>query len=264
MKSIILERKTITSKYVAGQFWEPFDAGKSLICDSLELPWKQNQKNISCIPGNRTYRCKYNPDKKRFEVFNVPDRTDVQIHIGNQLSEIKGCILLGNITDWKAPFISDSTTAMDYLKSIVGFDEFKLTIIDPTNITTLHPPLTEPVGDRRTWKEIGNPIVISPAQPQPAETKINVKMNWLQKLWATDGLKRIAGIAGLIAGIVMKLTGTPGADEVLTLSGGVTTIGFAHAAIKSEPAHGGKAGIVWTIIESFLDWLKMLINKLKR
>jgi len=264
MKNIILERKTITSKYVAGQFWEPFDAGKSLICDSLELPWLQNQKNISCIPGNRSYRCKYNPDKNRFQLLNVQGRTDVQIHIGNWLKEIKGCILLGNITDWQTPFISDSAVCFNRLKEIVGNAEFKLIILDPTNITTFHQPLTEPVGDRRTWKEIGKPIIIAPAQPQPEETKVNVKVNWLQKLWVTDGLKRIAGIAGLVAGIVMKLTGTPGADEVLTLSGGVATIGFTHAAIKSEPAHGGKAGIIWTILESFLDWLKVLINKLKR
>ncbi|MDD5343445.1 MAG: DUF5675 family protein [Smithella sp.] len=261
MKNIILERKTITSKYVAGEFQEE---NRTPLCDSLELPWLQNKQNISCIPGNRTYICKYNLEKNRFEILNVPDRTDVQIHIGNQLSEIKGCILVGTITDWKLPYISESKAGFYSLYHNIGKDEFNLTILDPTNITTFHPPLTEPVGDRRTWKEIGNPIVISPAQPQPAETKINVKMNWLQKLWVTDGLKRIAGIAGLIAGIVMKLTGTPGADELLTLSGGVTTIGFAHAAIKSEPAHGGKAGIVWTIIESFLDWLKMLINKLKR
>lgn len=74
-----------------------------LLALTLELPWKDNQRNISCIPlGN--YRCVMVKNrttnggmgiKTTFEVIAVPDRDGILFHIGNTVKDTEGCILLG-------------------------------------------------------------------------------------------------------------------------------------------------------------------------
>ena len=65
---------------------------------TLELPWKDNQRSISCIPkGNyqvkTTYSNKYKKDM--WQIMDVPNRSGVRIHGGNYYFQIEGCILLG-------------------------------------------------------------------------------------------------------------------------------------------------------------------------
>jgi len=90
--------------------------GEERICETLELPWKNNQHNISCIPEGK-YLCKiaYSPVHKRdvYWIQNVPNRDSVEIHIGNFTKDTKGCILLG------------ITRAHDYiLRSKEAFNKF--------------------------------------------------------------------------------------------------------------------------------------------
>ncbi|MBK7290114.1 MAG: hypothetical protein IPI78_07705 [Chitinophagaceae bacterium] len=69
-------------------------AGKR-ICFTIELPWKNNQRQISCIPeGKYSLRKRYT---QRFGwhllVENVSGRSGILIHAANDaLKEIKGCI----------------------------------------------------------------------------------------------------------------------------------------------------------------------------
>lgn len=67
------------------------------ICDSLELPWKDNQTEISCIPeGIYTIKSEVHPQKgKVIRIYDVPKRSGILIHVGNDVSEILGCILPG-------------------------------------------------------------------------------------------------------------------------------------------------------------------------
>lgn len=65
---------------------------------TLELPWKDNLRNISCIPpgmykAKRMYSEKFK--KIVFVLENVPDRDLIEIHIGNKIEDTEGCILLG-------------------------------------------------------------------------------------------------------------------------------------------------------------------------
>ena len=68
--------------------------GKKL-CSTIELPWKENQRMISCIPeGRYEIRRRYTP---RFGyhimICNVPGRSNILIHAFNDaLAESKGCI----------------------------------------------------------------------------------------------------------------------------------------------------------------------------
>ena len=66
--------------------------------NTLELSWKNNQRNISCIPKG-TYDVEYTFSPKfmkyTYEVKNVPGRSGIRIHVGNFFNQIQGCILLG-------------------------------------------------------------------------------------------------------------------------------------------------------------------------
>ncbi|MFN5415433.1 MAG: DUF5675 family protein [Flavobacteriia bacterium] len=65
------------------------------ICHSIELPWKTNQKRISCVPEGRyelvkRYSAKF---KWHLMLMNVPERAYILIHpANNALKELKGCI----------------------------------------------------------------------------------------------------------------------------------------------------------------------------
>jgi hypothetical protein len=86
-----------------------FDAEGTVIFtfDTLELPWKNNEPQISCIPEGkykvvRRFSQKY---KDHMHVTDVEGRSFILIHWGNYagsanpktgIPDIKGCILIGN------------------------------------------------------------------------------------------------------------------------------------------------------------------------
>jgi hypothetical protein len=91
-------------------------ANGEVLCYTLELPWADNSNNISCIPFG-TYNGFLRYDKKdgwRIQLDNVPNRTGVQIHMGNYTSQIKGCVLVGTNADVDSCSVQNSSTA--YLK----------------------------------------------------------------------------------------------------------------------------------------------------
>jgi len=75
--------------------------GKEVVfqCKTLELPWKENKKKISCIPEGSYLVKKRESHSKRpydhFHIQNVPNRDWILIHIGNLYTHIQGCILVG-------------------------------------------------------------------------------------------------------------------------------------------------------------------------
>ena len=64
---------------------------------TLELPWKNNRQDVSCIIcGRYQLKCIVSPTKGEvFEVMHVPGRTHVLIHKLNTVHETAGCIGLG-------------------------------------------------------------------------------------------------------------------------------------------------------------------------
>lgn len=67
------------------------------VCMTLEHPWRDNTRLVSCIPeGNYRWR-KFSSDRHGmcFQIRNVPGRDSIQIHVGNSLSDTQGCILVG-------------------------------------------------------------------------------------------------------------------------------------------------------------------------
>jgi Family of unknown function (DUF5675) len=66
-----------------------------MVCSTIELPQKNNQPRISCIPeGQYALIKRYNPKFKwHFQLLNVPGRNYILIHPANDaVSQLKGCI----------------------------------------------------------------------------------------------------------------------------------------------------------------------------
>jgi hypothetical protein len=66
-------------------------------CKTLELPYLENHKDISCIPPGE-YKCEQITLKKFglcFLVKNVPNRSGILFHSGNYTKDTEGCILPG-------------------------------------------------------------------------------------------------------------------------------------------------------------------------
>jgi Family of unknown function (DUF5675) len=68
---------------------------KLVVCNTIELPWLQNQRSVSCIPEGR-YELKKRVTAKRGQhllVVNVKGRDGILIHPANDAKkELRGCI----------------------------------------------------------------------------------------------------------------------------------------------------------------------------
>ncbi|GAA5042536.1 hypothetical protein GCM10011506_45140 [Marivirga lumbricoides] len=69
--------------------------GEQQICSTIELPWRENQRMVSCIPEGRYELVKRYTDKRGWHLLvkNVPNRSGILFHPANDaLKELKGCI----------------------------------------------------------------------------------------------------------------------------------------------------------------------------
>lgn len=102
-------------------------------CFTLELPWLDNAKNISCIPKG-LYPCKKHFSQKFgmcLDIQNVTGRSLIRMHKGNYTSQIEGCILPGDsLRDINGDGIPDVTSSSNTLNSLLDIlpDEFLLEI----------------------------------------------------------------------------------------------------------------------------------------
>lgn len=66
-------------------------------CVTLEDAWKENKKQISCIPEGAYFIELVKSPKfdSVYQVLDVPDRSHILIHAGNTQDDTSGCILLG-------------------------------------------------------------------------------------------------------------------------------------------------------------------------
>ncbi|MEQ6118764.1 DUF5675 family protein [Reichenbachiella sp. MALMAid0571] len=69
--------------------------GEQLVCNTIELPWLNNRRNVSCIPNGRYQISKRFTTERgwHLHVEEVPNRSWILIHpANNALKELKGCI----------------------------------------------------------------------------------------------------------------------------------------------------------------------------
>ena len=89
------------------------------VFSTLELPWRNNERNRSCIPAGE-YDCDYMrrsaSGKYRgcFYVKGVAGRSQILIHNGNLPAHTKGCIIIGRRTGTLAglPAVLNSVSAL--------------------------------------------------------------------------------------------------------------------------------------------------------
>ncbi len=128
--NLLIIRDTFTKKSTIGEL---FLNGERM-CDTLELPWKDNQRSISCIPEGeykvrlRLARESATRDYLHLLVQDVPNRDWILFHRGNSAKDTSGCILVG--LGSQQDFVQNSTLAMDLLmKEILNLGGTNINLI---------------------------------------------------------------------------------------------------------------------------------------
>ena len=120
METAVLVRDQQTDEVTFGTLTLPWCGVE---CRTLELPWRDNQNSISCIPDgiyglepvySRTFG-------HILSVRDVPSRSLVRVHAGNHTGHTHGCILTGkSIGSFRGrPFIFNSRDALRVVVSQV-------------------------------------------------------------------------------------------------------------------------------------------------
>ena len=128
--NLLIIRDTFTEKSTIGKL---FINGESF-CDTLENPYINNERNISCIPEGR-YKVRLRlpresatRDYLHLLVQDVPNRDWILVHIGNYPSQTQGCILVGNGREHNA--VNNSRLAMDLvIKEILNLGGENINLI---------------------------------------------------------------------------------------------------------------------------------------
>jgi len=103
-------------------------------CFTLELPYRDNAKNVSCIPPG-LYPCTKVVSPKFgncIAVNNVCGRSLIRIHKGNYTRQIEGCILPGqSLADIDGDGIPDVTSSAKTVEKLLSLlpEEFTLQVI---------------------------------------------------------------------------------------------------------------------------------------
>ena len=91
-------------------------------CFTLELPWLDNQQSISCIPAAGAYKGRKHTSPSNgncIAIESVLNRTHIQIHAANYISQIKGCIAVGDsikfLNDNSIPDVTNSKNTLKRL-----------------------------------------------------------------------------------------------------------------------------------------------------
>jgi hypothetical protein len=128
--NLLIIRDEFTDKSTMGNLY----LNGEWLCDTLELPYRDNKRSISCIPAGeykvrlRTARESSTRDYLHLLVEDVKDRTYILFHRGNSAKDTRGCVLVG--IGRKQDFVSNSTLAMDLLmKEILNLGGTKINLI---------------------------------------------------------------------------------------------------------------------------------------
>ena len=128
--NLLIIRETFTEVSTIGNLY----LDSEWLCDTLELPYIDNQKSISCIPAGqykvrlRTARESATRNYLHLLVEDVKDRTYILFHRGNTAKDTRGCILVG--IGREQDLVKNSTLAMDLLmKEILNLGGTNINLI---------------------------------------------------------------------------------------------------------------------------------------
>lgn len=102
---------------------------------SLELPWLNNQKQISCIPEGKYKTSIINTNPKitgglgrALYLHDVPERSEILCHIANTAGDLRGCIGIGSKYEPNTFTILESGIAFRSFMSFISGKENELEI----------------------------------------------------------------------------------------------------------------------------------------
>lgn len=126
LKRAYLDNCTIGKLYFNGGF----------VCYTLERPWLNNEKNVSCVPAG-IYDLSPYSSSKYHDSFSLTchslgvgmtsdyQRTYILIHPANYPDEIQGCIAPGLHLHSRTWGVSDSRVAMNIIRELIGKENIK-------------------------------------------------------------------------------------------------------------------------------------------
>ena len=117
MKKITIQRSYF-SDCTTGRLW--FDEFQ---CFTLELPWKDNKTNISCIPHGLYHASLFNSPHNGacIAIRGVTGRSLIEIHSANFTRQILGCIAVGDSVKFlDGDSIPDITNSKATLKKLLA------------------------------------------------------------------------------------------------------------------------------------------------
>ena len=148
MTRAVLERDYLSDRTIGCLSYISF--GKWYQFSTLELPYKNNQIMVSCVPENDMYDDKLDEEqnekkhlhyiasrhysKKAGKTFSIesPGRTGIIFHAGNTAKDTQGCILIGEYFEMHrdtGPYLMNSAKAFElFKKSLDAFSYFELII----------------------------------------------------------------------------------------------------------------------------------------
>jgi hypothetical protein len=142
MTKVTLKRESDNGVQTTGILFVEKD-GQVRTFKALELPFKNNQHNISCIPEG-VYKCKYTRSNRlsalkgtdfyTYEILDVPNRDGIRIHSANYASQLLGCVALGkdfrDLNNDGNVDLTDSRMAVEGFELLMNKKAFTLTILN--------------------------------------------------------------------------------------------------------------------------------------
>lgn len=95
-------------------------------CKTLELPYKDNNNKVSCIPEGEyrvtKRRSKYSFKYEHLLINDVPNRDYILIHGANYYTELLGCVAVGNkFKDINGDDLDDVLNSLNTLETLLTY-----------------------------------------------------------------------------------------------------------------------------------------------
>lgn len=123
MKTIVLNR-VFGSDHVTLSHLKVLDEAYKPVLErkAVELPWKDNKRNTSCIPAGEYEGIAINrPSNGKYAIHlqRVPKRTAILIHSANRANQLLGCIAPGKrFIDLNNDGVIDVTSSNDVMAEL--------------------------------------------------------------------------------------------------------------------------------------------------
>ncbi len=138
MKRLKLQRLTDTGDATFGML---VDGEANEIAITLEPPWRDNRENESCIPPGEYVARRRWSNKHGCELFGiegVPDRSNIEIHIGNYPRDTDGCVLVGrrsSVIDDERCIVGSVDAFKAFMRAMRSIDECPFIVLPPADQT---------------------------------------------------------------------------------------------------------------------------------